>query len=87
MFTMCDLLNTRLQTRYVDDHIERGTYKDTFFYRDLFRKKALIILEQAKSVIDPYVSNLSARKAPLYSCFKEIQKVLKVELEKRNDGK
>lgn len=56
MYTISTLFEMRLQKDYLNQHVEKGTFEDTFFYREISKKKADMILKQVKGIFDVYFS-------------------------------
>lgn len=56
MFTMWDLILSRLLVEQLEEQVIPNRVSKTFFYHDDFFKTAIQVLEQAKSIFDLYIS-------------------------------
>ena len=62
LFTLCDLVESRLNPRIIRVYPEgKSEKKDTFFYREKSNDKALQILEKLKSILEVYLSDVKNR--------------------------
>lgn len=87
LFTMCDLLASRLDKNSV---LEQGSLAGTFFYRTKDQTRACTVLSQAKSILESYCDNAASRKklkdTGVYNHF-DIQKKLIANAYQRVNGK
>ena len=56
MFTMWDLILSRLLVEQLEERIVPNIVSKTFFYHNDFSKTSIQVLEQAKSIFDLYIS-------------------------------
>lgn len=81
MYTMWNLISTRLEKTYLNNHTEKGNYEDTFFYRSNFRDQSYNVLLQAQSIFETYLACHKKKDVP--SIFKTALKHIKQEIAHR----
>lgn len=59
MFTMWDLISSRLDVKYLAGSDDKNSEPNSFFYRTAFNERATMVLEQAKEIFETYLANQS----------------------------
>lgn len=81
MFTMWDLIYSRLNEKYLCGSDERSSKPNSFFYNEKFSERATMVLEQAKEIFDAYLSNEDVKtEKTVRDFFKEAKECFEKEL-------
>ena len=81
MYTMWNLVSTRLEKTYLNNHVEKGNYEDTFFYRSNFQDQSYNILLQTQRIFEAYSNSHKKKDVPYI--FKTALKQIKREISQR----
>ena len=88
MFTMCDLICSRLRVDYLQGHNVENDSPNTFFYRKAFDEKSSKVLQQAKEVLDEYLDgHKSSPIEPMQLFFKKMANLFGDILNDRKEDK
>lgn len=86
MFTLCDLIYSRLSVEYLSENAEEECSPNTFFYRDAFDEKSASVIEKAKSIFDKYLEQNKGNDGPMYKYFKTVVGCYDKILKERNES-
>jgi hypothetical protein len=72
MFTIWDLIQSRLNEKFLLGTNESNSSPNTFFYKAKFKQRATMVLEQAKEIFEIYLSNEENKKnIKVYNFFED----------------
>ena len=81
MFTMWDLIYSRLNEKYIYGSDKRVSKPNSFFYNEKFFERATMVLEQTKEIFDAYLSNEDTKpEGTVYEFFKDAKEYFEKEL-------
>ena len=87
MFTLCDLIYSRLSVEYLEESNFKEERPNTFFYRDAFEEKSTLVLEQAKDILKKHLSKMEDKNNPVYKYFEIMAKKFEELLIERENGR